>query len=349
MSMHPGQPLVPQSSSSSTEAPHEPTSAYSHHIPTPPRILVPPPAWAPNALAHLTLQNPRSSSSNEVRNTEFLNRVTSGDFNAPKSPLEWRYEWRRRAQRVLPFIHLGPVGATKDRDFLKREGITLLLAVRNTRSAQAKLLDGRKIANELGIASLAVDVDGNQELIAAFPRAVQLINEHLSQVYSQRTEALPKDASREPMAGGGGIAMGKVLVFCESGNERSAAVVAAYVMAMYGLDLIKAIQVVQSQRFCATFDDDMKNLLLSYMTILTAQRDVAQFAGIPAQGAGPESDNNPGCAMDKRLGLGIRRVVKRSVDEAYDMEMECGDAEGQIDNDRFGKREGYAPFQDRAL
>jgi serine/threonine/tyrosine-interacting protein len=349
MSTPPSQPLVAQPSSASPGGSHEPTSAYTHSIPAPPRILVPPPAWAPNALALLTLQNPHSPVSDEVRNTEFLSRVTSGDFSAPKSPLEWRYEWRRRAQRVLPFIHLGPIGATKDRDFLKHEGITLLLAVRDTRSAQAKLLDGKKVAAELGIASLAVDVDGNQELIAAFPHAVRLINDHLSEVYTQhcQAQALPTVANGHLITDCGHTRTGKVLVFCESGNERSAAVVAAYVMTMYGLDLIRAIQVVQSQRFCAAFDDDMKNLLFSYMTILMAQRDVAQSAGIPVWAVGPESDNKASHAMGQRFSRGVSRAAKRSVDKAYDTEMECGDVEGQIDRDRFDKREGYAPFQDR--
>ncbi|KAH0547870.1 hypothetical protein GP486_008389, partial [Trichoglossum hirsutum] len=239
----------PRQNFQSLELSHEPTSAYTHCIPAPPRILVPPPAWAPNSLSLLGLQHSHDSVSSEIKNAEFLRRVTSGDFRAPKSQQEWKYEWRRRAQRILPFIHLGPMGAIRDRDFLKSEGITLLLAIRNIRSAQAKLLDGKKVADEIGIASHAVDVDGNPELIAAFPRAVQLINDHLSQIYARQVQALPNDALGKSIMDGSNISMGKVLIFCESGNERSAAVVAAYIMAMYGLDLIRAIQIVQSQRF----------------------------------------------------------------------------------------------------
>ncbi|KAI9867482.1 MAG: hypothetical protein M1813_009041 [Trichoglossum hirsutum] len=343
----PDLPLVPLPDFLSPEGSHEPTSAYTHCIPAPPRILVPPPAWAPNGLSLLGLQHSHNPVSSEVKNAEFLSRVTSGDFSAPKSPLEWKYEWRRRAQRILPFIHLGPIGAIRDRDFLRSEGITLLLAVRNTRSAQAKLLDGRKVADEVGIASHAVDVDGNLELIAAFPRAVQLINDHLSQIYLRQLQALPKDPLGKPMVDSSNISMGKVLVFCESGNERSAAVVVAYIMTMYGLDLIRAIQIAQSQRFCAVFDDDMKNLLLSYATILEAQRDVARSAVTPALAVGPERFSKTGNVAGSGLDLGAGRAVKRSVDEVYDTDMECGDAEDQFDSSRFDKREGYAPFQDR--
>jgi serine/threonine/tyrosine-interacting protein len=348
MSVPPDPNLVPQLRSSSPGVSHEPTSAYSRYVPAPPRILVPPPAWAPNSLDLLSLQNPQGLVSSEIRNAEFLRRVTSGDFSAPKSPLEWKYEWRRRAQKILPFIYLGPIGAIKDRGFIEGEGITFLLAVRNIRSAQAKLLDATKVANDLGIASHAVDVDGNQGLIAAFPRAIQLINDHLSHVYAQQLQALPRGSNGDPM-GESSIKTGKVLVFCESGSERSAAVVAAYVMTMYGFDLIRAIQTVQSQRFCAAFDDDMKNLLLSYATILDAQRDVARYAGITGQTVGPEGAKRTSDEIIGRLGWGVSRAAKRNVNEAYDTEIECGDAEGQIDSDRFGGREGYAPFQDRML
>ncbi|KAI9769773.1 MAG: hypothetical protein M1840_003767 [Geoglossum simile] len=345
MSMPPGPSLVPQLPSSSPEVSHEPTSAYSRSVPAPPRIVVPPPAWALNPP---NLRNHQRLVSSEVRNAEFLRRVTSGDFTAPKAPLEWKYEWRRRAQRILPFIYLGPIGATKDRDFLERAGVTLLLAVRNTRSAQAKLLDATKVASDLGITSHAVDVDGSQELIAAFPRTIQLINDHLSHVYAQQLQAFPRGGNGDPTSESS-IKTGKVLVFCESGSERSATVVAAYLMAMYGLDLVRAIQTVQSQRFCAVFDEDMKNLLLSYATILDAQRDVARSAGIMEQVMGQEGGKRMGNGIAGGLGSGVSRAVKRNVSEAYGTDMGCGDAEGQIDSDRFGGREGYAPFQDRML
>ncbi|KAI9778981.1 MAG: hypothetical protein M1839_007792 [Geoglossum umbratile] len=345
MSSPPGPHPVPQLSSSLGVS-HRSTSGYTFYVPAPPRILVPPLAWTPNALDLLGLKKPQSPVSSEIRNAEFLKRVTSGDFSAPKSSLEWRYEWRRRAQSILPFIYLGPIGAVKDRSFLEGEGVTLLLAVRNTRSAQAKLLDGTKVANELGIASHAVDVNGNQELIAAFPHAIQLINDHLSRIYEQQLQALSGVGNGGPMVESSSVKTGKVLVFCESGNERSAAVVAAYVMTMYGLDLIRAIQTVQSQRFCAVFDDDMKNLLLSYATILDAQRDVTRSA---EQMTGLEGAKRASETTVRRSGSGVSGAVKRSVDEAYDTEMSSGDAEGQIDNDRFGGREGYAPFQDRML
>ncbi|KAK3081559.1 hypothetical protein LTR53_020464, partial [Teratosphaeriaceae sp. CCFEE 6253] len=85
-----------------------------------------------------------------------------------------------------------------------------------------------------------------------------MINEHLARSH-QRTGKV-----------------GKVLVFCESGNERSAGVVAAYLMETHAdVDFIKAMQLVQAQRFCANFDDAMKRLLQGYWDILRAGRQVA--------------------------------------------------------------------------
>ena len=89
---------------------------------------------------------------------------------------DWRYEMRRSAQAIQPFLYLGPSSAARDLDFLRREGITLLLVIRNTMTAAVRLLSGEKVATELGIQAAAVDVAGNQELIAAFPRACKIIN-----------------------------------------------------------------------------------------------------------------------------------------------------------------------------
>ena len=256
--------------------------------------------------------------------------------------LEWKYEQRRMAQQILPFLYLGPMSAAKDRIFLQREGITMVIAVRNTMSAQAQLL-GSKAAQELGIDTKMVDVAGNQELIAAFPRAIEAINSHLSAMYQQ-------DQMRRTQAAAAGQASlqsttGKVLVFCESGNERSATLVTAYIMAMYATDLIKAIQVVQAQRFAVAFDDSLRNLLLTYETILKAKRDVVQ------------ADNRlldvPGGARSTGYSAGgsseATRRVKRRFDDTYDDEMEVDAGNKYPDHGRFEMRDGSAPFQDRPL
>ena len=215
----------------------------------------------------------------------------------------------------------------------------MVLAVRNTRSAQAKVL-GSKIAEELGIESKAIDVAGNQELIAAFPRAVAVINAHLSTMYQlQQAKAAPPTT---PGVAHSSPVPGKVLVFCESGNERSATVVTAYIMAMYSTDLIKAVQIVQAQRFAVAFDDPLRNLLSTYEIMLKAKRDVVQ-AGSMAGHADAEalgtSKSTPGRSTNSS---------KRTLDDAYDDDIDMDGGEEHMDHERFERRAGCAPFHDRS-
>ena len=103
-----------------------------------------------------------------------------------------------------------------------------------------------------------VDLSSNQDLIHSFPATISFIYDQVQQRFQST-----------------GI-LGKVLVFCESGNERAAGVVAAYLMERHkDVDYIKAMQLVQAQRFCVNFDDAMKRLLQGYWDILCAKRAVA--------------------------------------------------------------------------
>ena len=323
--------------------PHLPSYTWSYRVPSPPRVIVPPPALDGSGLPELPIGQDVSFSfeSNGFDHSEFLKTVTYGDFMVTNNLLDWRYEQRRMAQSVLPFLYLGPLSAAKDAAFLQREGITMVMAVRNTMSAQARLL-GSKAATELGIETCTIDVAGNQELIAAFPRAIEAINLHLSTMYQQQSRkaavSLPNQQNQAPTPG-------KVLVFCESGNERSAGVVAAYIMAMYSLDLISSIQIVQSQRFCVSFDDSLKTLLQSYEVIVRAKRDVAkaesdwQAARLKVQSSHQEFGGKKGSLMGK--------ASKRTLDDAYDIDMESDGGYDQMDTERFEGRNGYAPFEDR--
>lgn len=244
------------------------------------------------------------------------------------------------AQQILPFLYLGPMSAAKDRNFLQREEITMVIAVRNTMSAQAQLL-GSKAAQELGIETKMIDVAGNQELIAAFPRAIEAINSHLSARYQQdqirRTQAAATGQTHLQST------PGRVLVFCESGNERSATLVTAYIMAMYATDLIKAIQIVQAQRFAVAFDDSLRNLLSTYETILKAKRDVVQadnrILGVP----GGIEDSGASAGSGARIGKGS----KRAFDDTYDDDIQMDGGNVHLDYGRFEMRDGSAPFQDR--
>lgn len=226
---------------------------------------------------------------------------------------------------MTSFLYLGPSAAARDIELLKREGITMLLVIRNTQTANARLLSGNKVAAQLGIQSAAVDVEGNQELIAAFPKAVNIINNHLIWSYRQslNTPNFPP---------------GKVLVFCESGNERSAAVVVAYLMNTFGADIVTAVQYVTAQRFCVALDDAMKYLLHTYQDILQAQRGVSSAPVAPPVNHAPNT---------QRYLLVPNQPMKRGREEAAIDEDDDMDLDYDDDRERFAGRQSFTPFEDR--
>ena len=334
---------MPAASSSYAKAmPHSPAQSWSFRVPSPPRIIVPPPMMNANGMPDLHVVRDPSFDfeASGFANAEFLKVVTYGNFMTVNNMLEWRYEQRRMAQQILPFLYLGPMSAARDRSFLQREGITMVLAVRNTMSAQAKLL-GTKTADELGLDARMIDVAGNQELIAAFPKAIELINLHLSTMYQREQAKAAQDTASEQIHRNS--TPGKVLVFCETGNERSASLVTAYVMAMYAMDLIKAIQIVQAQRFAVAFDDSLRNLLSTYEIMLQAKRDVVR-----ANGELLNSEEITGRTESNIKEIeSFRKPSKRSLDVADDEDMDMDGYSEHPDGRVFDGRGGSAPFQDR--
>jgi len=309
---------------------HPPNLAYSQRLPTPPRIVVPPPTLNSNALPEFKLST--------VQNQSFLKNISYSHLIEQNTYIEWNYERRREAQMILPYIYLGPMVSAKDRNFLRREQITMLLGIRQKHSFESKLMNGAlRVADELGIPYSTVDLADYQELIAAFPRVTADISAHMRQVHQkyqlqQTYSGLNTSATEEQLP-----TMGKVLVFCESGNERAAGVVAAYLMEMHAdVDHVKAMQLVQAQRFCVNFDDGMKRLLQCYWDILQARRmceDAHRTVGwqVPVGGAA------------YRKG-GSKRGLERD-DEEMDSEMEGVSGSGQDDKDRFDGRQ-FVPFVD---
>ncbi|KAF7113703.1 hypothetical protein CNMCM5793_003059 [Aspergillus hiratsukae] len=243
---------------------------------------------------------------------------------------DWEYMMRRQAQAILPFLYLGPVSCLKDKAWLAQEGFTLLLAIRNRRSAQARLVSGEKVGAELGIEADAIDVLDNQELIAAFPYAIRGINDHL----------VSSGAAVDSSAPGK-----KIFVFCESGNERSATVVIAYLMVMLNLNMAVASHLVQLRRFCICIEEPLRELLASFQSILEAKRDVQKAIQAPM--------SNSTLAVPQVTVSRKRSIADRLADEPtttdddmmgmdMDMNMNIMD-DGSIDN-----RKPLAPFQDRS-
>ncbi|KAI5367950.1 Putative tyrosine-specific protein phosphatase [Septoria linicola] len=301
--------------------PHK-SDIYTYRVPTPPRIVVPPPTLNADAVPEITLRAIKSSTYTFLQGVNYDNLVQSN------APLEWAYERRREAQTILPFLCLGPMTAAKDEMWLRSQGITMLLGVRQKHSFESRLMQTAfRTAEKLGLEAQSVDLTGNQDLIRSFSTTSHMINSHLSRAY-QATN---------------GQQLGKVLVFCESGNERSAGVVAAYLMEVHeDVDYIKAMQLCQAQRFCVNFDDGMKRLLQGYWDILCAKRNV-QEQQQEQEGPGHGMQANGNLLMAAANGnttVRAKRGLER--DEQEDVSMDDGD-----DLERFGGR-NFAPFIDQS-
>ena len=287
---------------------HLPTNAYTTGLPAPPRILIPPPSLNPLD----SIQAP------EWQQPSLQNMVLQCESVLPGTLQDWRYEYRRDAQQLLPHLFLGPLASTKNVAFIRNNNITLLLAVRTNMTARARLLSTQLP----GVRYESIDVASTHELISQFPRAQQIIDAHY-------IAELPADARGQLITPLDGRVLrtfqeqwmirtgstqppgGRTLLFCESGNERSAAVAAAYIMQHLGGTTIQAIQMVQAKRFCVCFDDAMKWMLMNYDPIWKA-RKMQQQQLLQQQQQQEQHPNND--------SLGNRRKSKRKIDDDDDEE-----------------------------
>jgi hypothetical protein len=261
---------------------------------------------------------------------DFFNRVDLGGFTRRFNVSQWNYEMRRQAQSVLPFLSLGPLSCLRDIEYIKSQGFTLLLAIRSRQSAHARLVSGDRAAAAVGIMADTIDVLDNQELISAFPHAIRRINDHLAGV----------DTNPNSMAQIGQQQKRKVLVFCESGNERSAGVVIAYIMVMLNIGAIEATHMIQQRRFCASIEDPMKRILAAFESILSAKRDVERARHtIPPRITSTLAPPSSSPTLTKKRSF----QDHRDDDHAMDDEMEVDE------DDTFFERKPSAPFQDRVV
>ncbi|KAH7134609.1 hypothetical protein B0J13DRAFT_625823 [Dactylonectria estremocensis] len=243
---------------------------------------------------------------------------------------DWSYEQRREAQPLLDFLYLGPNSVVRDQAFLQREGITMLLVARDARMANTPLISVEKASHALGLQVHYVDIEGPHHMVSAFPGIICAINDHLLAVYhSQRQNedgCIIADSST--------FRRGKVLITCETGNDRSAAIAAAYIMAIFGKGMVTTLQFICIQRFCCCFDEDVKRKLQSWEDILRARSQVASSSRETATLAfGPPLNTSH---------------AKRQIDEFMDMDRSDYTANtDEADRDRFEGRIAFIPFVDQ--
>lgn len=222
----------------------------------------------------------------------------------------WNYEHRRYVQRILDYLYIGPHVALRDLGAIERAGITMVISVRDSRLAAFSQKGLDHAEEKLGLEVMRLDVDNMSHFINSFPRAIRAINEHVMSVSKATT-----DSGK----------YGKVLVTCESGNERSAAFAVGYIMAVFGAPLTPTLHFVSVQRFCVAFTDEVKMQLKNWEDIVRARAEVAR-----ADAPNPDSS----------------RTAKRHFDDTMDMDTPSQRDDTPVDQERFEGRENFAPFRD---
>ncbi|KUI63662.1 Serine/threonine/tyrosine-interacting protein [Cytospora mali] len=315
-------------------------ATFTNRPPSPPYIHIPTPLAAENS------KTPSVTPSYDTVDPSLLTpedlQIITGGRAQQAVDLQktvWRYEDRRRAQPVLDFLYLGPLAVVRDHEFLREEGITLLLAVRDAAMAHMRIQTVDRAVAELGLEVQYLDIADRQQLIQALPHTINNINDHLLRVYRSQLQTVGG-------GGGGGTAIdpsafrrGKVLVFCETGNERGAVVAAAYLMSMYGTEMVSAVQFVSCQRFCVTFDEPTKHMLQSFGDILDAKKMIArqnQQQAMPSAAAAAAAATATATATATRTSS-----KKRGFEETMGQEDQD---EFAMDMDRYEDRPAFQPY-----
>ncbi|CEI41954.1 hypothetical protein FVEN_g11755 [Fusarium venenatum] len=297
-----------------------PSAPYSHRAPSPPFIHIPSTGHCGNIITPNLVPSFENVDPAQLTAEDVLIITRNMKQTATDRTFDWSYEKRREAQELTDFLYLGPNCVARDHDWLRRTGITMILVARDVRMGNTKLNSVEKAAAALGITLQYVNIGGCAELISNFSHAVRTINHHLLSIYHRQVQEITNGGST--IVDSSNFTRGKVLFTCETGNDRSAVLAAAYIMAVFGKDMVTVLQFIGISRFCCTFDEDMKRKLQSWEDLTRARAQVA---------------NTPQSVPQ----------AKRQIDDYYhDDESDSNDMPMDVDRDRFEGRSTFAPFVD---
>lgn len=239
---------------------------------------------------------------------------------------------------LLPNLWLGPLAAAKDAEFLRREKIGLVIGVRAAGRKLPGAPTGPVGAEGMTLEEQAcapryvtVDVHSGPGLLSGIESAAEMIDrETLRNLNGGMADPLAMKhnvarlllgLSDQSISAAETQSMSRTLLYCETGNERSAAVAVGYVMHIFDVDTVRAVQFVQSRRFCISFSEEVKGCLVTYEGVVRARRMV--------EAQKPSISN--GGEMEIERGRGRKRGV-------YD----------EDEDDGMDGRSGIAPFVDPA-
>ncbi|KAH6971574.1 protein-tyrosine phosphatase-like protein [Ilyonectria sp. MPI-CAGE-AT-0026] len=309
-----------------------PAAPYTRRPPSPPFIHIPPTGTAVSDDGTFRLMPSYTDVDSSQLTSRDLDIITQNATQiATDRAADWAYEQRREAQPLLDFLFLGPNSVARDLSFLQREGITMVIVARDVRMTGTPLMSIEKAAQVLGFKVHYTDIEGPRHMITEFESTVSAINDHLLAIYHSQAQGKNQDGQLivEPSS----FRRGRVLITCETGNDRSAAIAAAYIMAVFGQDMITTLQFICIQRFCCCFDEDVKRKLQSWEDILRARSQVALSRSAEPSGSG---------------AFPSAPQAKRQIDDVMDMEEDVFDAGNGVvtDRDRFEGRDAFTPFLD---
>lgn len=242
-----------------------------------------------------------------------LTRLTPIAYAASK--YSWKYDSRHKAQSILPFLYLGPAPIARDAAYIRDNRITMVIAVRSAQSARAqpKWLDPSRFASCIDIKTATFDVDGPYDLITRIKPILKLMTDHLESNTSTNSINTLNDIG------------GRILVFCESGNDRSPVLVAAYLMLVFGITWHESLNLIHAFRFSVSLNGSMNDMLKTLEEMLRAESDTAAVY--------MEMQTSQVISVEKRK-------PKRTLDDAYDSD------ETMTDENEVATRPGIAPFID---
>ena len=298
-----------------------PTAPYSRHAPSPPFIHVTracvDPIQKPLRLI------PSFSSVDPGTLTEEELRIIVGDLEhtAVDRSVSWAYPMRHAAQSILDFLYVGPQSVVRDTEWLRSESVTMAVLAHDLGFGSIIGSFVQRCAAPLGIETVLVPVASSRDLMTSFDDIIRAINQNVVGVYRKEGRK------------------GKVLVTCQTGNDRATVIAAAYLMSVFGVGLVDAVNFVMAQRFCANFDEESKRCLEAWEAILKARKDV--------HGAKTESGAfSAGMGMAVvREGAGKKRRIEDTRDEEDEGMMDVSAGEN-MDADRYHGRGAFIPFVD---
>jgi len=171
---------------------------------------------------------------------------------------DWTYTKKREAQEIVPGLWLGPFGAARDQEFLKRANITDALVVRGPEEARIIV---PKYPEFIHYEILECRDNPFENVIRFFPSVKQLL---------------------DLVLGRGG----RILVHGNAGMSRSAAFVVAYVMETFNLTSDLAHHYVLTRRHCISINEGFRNQIREYEMLHKVQSQITTGAFSASQ-AGP--------------------------------------------------------------